>query len=634
MHTRLDNRADIDGMRAYAVLAVLFYHVGYLSFSGGFVGVDVFFVISGFLITRLIRHEINSKQFSFSGFYIRRVRRLFPAMFVTISVTLVVSYFFYAPEDYERLAGSAFYAVLSLSNVFFWFEAGYFDAASETKALLHTWSLSVEEQFYLIWPLSLFLLLRIKANLAVPIIALVVAVVGLIATQLVINIDRSAAFYLLPFRLSEFAVGIVMVWLMDVRTNDERLLDFIAITGLILVAVAIFTLNATTPFPGISSMLPCIGTAMMIYGGQAKRVGILFRNKVAVRIGLISYSLYLVHWPIFVLYSYYIFIPLTWADQLGIVIVSIVLAELMYRFIETPFRKRRDDIRALAPFKFGLVSAFFSLLILVPSINIWLNEGLPNRFKFSTTVTDLAIEEKIENQISARSNNGPGGSIIFLGDSIMRDFHQAFLLSDTSSIYEGFKTKLLSRGGCRPLIRPDSSSQVVVNAGCRKFNAFSYKHIEQVQPELIFIYSRWGGVEKLIPEVKSAIQSSVQHLMATTSAQVVFVDYPPDYSKSVMEAGRLLYRMDMDEFHSTMEMVRNKNVAHDFDNYFKKIAKQNQRVHFLQLRSYLCPDNQCIVYENDQFLIRDQVHLSSWGKLKTAKAIDLAYENNEIGYLN
>ncbi|MCF6274706.1 MAG: acyltransferase, partial [Robiginitomaculum sp.] len=200
-------RPDIDGLRAVAVLAVVFYHFKIPPFSGGFVGVDIFFVISGYLITKLVMGQTKDGTFSFKIFYLRRIRRLFPALFVTLVGTLAAAAILFSPEQMARLGKVSFFALISLSNIVFWREAGYFDTDAATKPLLHTWSLGVEEQFYLVWPALIFLcvLYLKRAHILAVLTALIV--VGLLAAAYVLKKDVDAAFYLTPFRMSEFGIG-------------------------------------------------------------------------------------------------------------------------------------------------------------------------------------------------------------------------------------------------------------------------------------------------------------------------------------------------------------------------------------------------------------------------------------------
>ncbi len=259
-------RADIDGLRALAVLPVVFYHAGFSLFSGGFVGVDVFFVISGYLITSLIYPEITSSTFTYHNFYIRRVRRLFPALFTVVIACFIPAYFWLLPQELEDFGESVASLALFSSNILFWSEAGYFATAAEMKPLLHTWSLAIEEQYYLLFPVFLLGVQRLSPQLLVP------ATAGLFMTSLLlasttVYTHPEAAFYLLPSRTWELLLGSLLAML-AIQISHRWLCEILALAGIAMIAAAVFLYDASTPFPGIAALLPCLGTAMVILAGS------------------------------------------------------------------------------------------------------------------------------------------------------------------------------------------------------------------------------------------------------------------------------------------------------------------------------------------------------------------------------
>lgn len=348
----------VDGLRAIAVLAVVLFHADVLIFKGGFVGVDVFFVISGFLITRLIYAEIErSGTFRFGHFYLRRIKRLLPALLVALLATTVVATFVLSPLHLERFGSSLAAAVLSVSNFFFLAEADYFDSATRLKPLLHTWSLSVEEQFYLVWPLTLLLLLRYMSTRWIPWLLLGAGGVSLYLNFEFANGNNSllsthapwlanylangkgTIFYLLPFRVFEFVIGALTIWFMHAQPRRQLVSDVLLLIGLGLIGYSIFAFHEDILFPAHNALLPCLGTALVIHsGGNSRLVGLL-QNPLMVWIGLISYSLYLVHWPVTVFWRYLMITgEFNMIDQISIVALSIALAYAMYRWVETPAR--------------------------------------------------------------------------------------------------------------------------------------------------------------------------------------------------------------------------------------------------------------------------------------------------------
>jgi len=282
-------RSEIDGIRTIAVLSVILFHFEFKLFSGGFVGVDIFFVISGFLITQNIVVDFYKEKFSLKSFYIKRVRRLFPALFTVLLLTIFIAFFLFSPEHYERLSKSLIYSLFSISNFFFWTESGYFDTSVNFKAFLHTWSLSVEEQYYLLWPIILSTLLLFKKKIFIIIFLVVSLVASLLFSEFYLLKDPNAVFYLMPFRIAEFAIGGLLVFVIDYQSKLKNVYkELLIILGLLLIAFSIFYYDKETSFPGYSVLIPSIGTALLIYAGNSKYLGFLLKNKISIFYGVES----------------------------------------------------------------------------------------------------------------------------------------------------------------------------------------------------------------------------------------------------------------------------------------------------------------------------------------------------------
>ncbi|PIS11401.1 MAG: hypothetical protein COT73_04110 [Bdellovibrio sp. CG10_big_fil_rev_8_21_14_0_10_47_8] len=353
-------RADIDGLRALAVMSVVLYHLDYSWFGGGFVGVDVFFVISGFLITQLVRREILQQKFSFWTFYERRARRLLPALFAILGLTSIGSFWLLSPEHFMRFGGSVLSSLFSVSNIYFWKESGYFDTESVFKPLLHTWSLSVEEQFYFVWPLSLVLLYRLRHR-HVPLGIFILGTASLGLNYFYLN-SPDTIFFLMPFRVFEFAIGAGLVWAIAFRPPQKFWMEAFTLLGLGFILFSVFSYTRKIAFPSSAALMPCVGTALIIYSAQASKLGLFFRNQFMTGLGKISYSLYLVHWPLIVLYKYWKFDDLTNSEKIGLAIASILIAGAMYFLVEQPFRAKTDHyLISRRRFAFLISFAFLSL---------------------------------------------------------------------------------------------------------------------------------------------------------------------------------------------------------------------------------------------------------------------------------
>ncbi len=381
-HTRpRDYRPEIDGLRAVAVMGVLFFHAG-LKCPGGFVGVDVFFVISGYLITSLLLRDLESSRFSLVRFWERRCRRIMPALFVMVLVTLLAGGLLLLPQDYLMLGRSAVFQSLFASNIFFWLDTGYFTAAAAEKPLLHTWSLAVEEQFYLAMPLLLMGAgLGGRRRVCVILAGLFVASLGWCLWRM--DEDRSAAFFLLPSRAWELLVGSLLAAIPATwELGLGRWREFVAWLGLAGILGAYMCYIEETRFPGLAALPPVFGAALFIWSNQRPAgappptlIGRLLTLRPVVFVGLISYSLYLWHWPVLAFVNYWSFAPLAKVGKLAVVLASFLLAVLSWRYVETPFRRNQ-----LVSRRSLLLSAAGGLaLLLLAGLGIDRFDGLPGR---------------------------------------------------------------------------------------------------------------------------------------------------------------------------------------------------------------------------------------------------------------
>lgn len=336
-------RADIDGLRALAILPVVLFHADIPGFGGGYVGVDVFFVISGYLITSIILRELDTGSFSLINFYERRVRRILPALFVTLLATALLASLMLYPREAKDYARSLVAATLFVSSIFFYQKSGYFDLEAERQPLLHTWSLSVEEIFYLIFPLLMLLLWRHCRHQAFGWV-LVIAVLSFSGATLALGADpgSSAAFYLPPFRAWELMIGVLVAlnpWRLPQGPSFANLLSLV---GLSMLAFPIFFYSSNTVFPGMAALLPCGGAALILLAGQRRPsvVGRFLSWRPLVILGLISYSLYLWHWPVFVYGRIWIGAAPGFGQAWLLIGISLILAVLSWRCVERPFRGR------------------------------------------------------------------------------------------------------------------------------------------------------------------------------------------------------------------------------------------------------------------------------------------------------
>jgi peptidoglycan/LPS O-acetylase OafA/YrhL len=367
---RRDYREDIDWLRAIAVLAVVAFHFEAPAVFGGFVGVDIFFVISGYLITGIIQSELHSGAFSFARFYERRVRRLLPALYAMVALTAIPSFHYLLTSERAEFFRSIAAVVTFTSNFFFWFQTGYFDHAAVEKPLLHTWSLAVEEQFYLALPLMLWGLARVaRGRIALPAALGALTLASFALSIWLMNSDRSAnAFFMSPPRAWEFLIGGLVATPGFPVLRQALAQKIVRGIALLLIAIPIFSLRQGPGFPGFNALAPCVGAAMFIWGGigvpTRKRSGYSPLN-IAKFFGQISYSLYLWHWPLFTFARFSkSSLVLDAADKVVLFALTVLISYLSWRFVEQPFRAR-----SLAPTRraaFG-VAGLASVVLLAGS---------------------------------------------------------------------------------------------------------------------------------------------------------------------------------------------------------------------------------------------------------------------------
>ena len=366
----MNYRREIDGLRALAVLPVILFHAGFETFSGGFVGVDVFFVISGYLITSIILYDMEAGTFSLIRFYERRARRILPALYFVIFACIPIAWLWLLPPDMKNFSQSLVAVSVFASNIFFWIESGYFSTAAEYKPLLHTWSLSLEEQYYVLFPLFMLLAWRLGKKWIVGLL-IVMAIVSLTAAQWgSLNIP-SATFFLLPTRGWELLFGTFIAFYYhqkkiisacDVNSNNT-LNQALSLLGISLICVAVFVFDKHTPFPGLYALMPTIGTALIVLFAYPRTfVGRILGNKVFVGIGLISYSAYLWHQPLFAFARHRNIAEPNNLMLVLLVVIAFILAYVSWRFVERPFRNK-SFIGSKLVCMFGIIGSIILIII-------------------------------------------------------------------------------------------------------------------------------------------------------------------------------------------------------------------------------------------------------------------------------
>ena len=626
-------RADVDGLRGIAILAVLLFHYRLPGVTGGFVGVDLFFVISGFLITRNILAEIQAGTWSYGRFYTRRARRLFPALFVTLALSFVAAVWLLPPNDLKWFAETAVHSAVSTSNFLYWLELGYFGPAAERTPLLHTWSLSVEEQFYLIWPALMLLFLatvRGRTRTAgVPWRLLLVlaglSVASVWTAELLLSGDRQAAFYLMPFRFAEFAAGALLVWLPRLPESWRLAEDLLLGLGLALVGLAVVGFDRTTPFPGVVSLVPVAGAVLLIYAGRAPRMGRLLVHPALVWIGLVSYSLYLVHWPLLVFSELALMRPVSGWETALMGGAALGIAWVMWRWVERPFREATRRPRHLSPAAFGLGCAGLTILLLWTSSTVMTGNGWPWRVPEDIRVP-IAGLEAARSAREARSRTGTCHMNMwaaetvdgdFVDDSCLRldparpnylligDSHGADRYTGLSSLYTDVRFLQLTTASCRPLLDSPSAEY-----HCRDRLDYVFREfLPAAAVDGVILSGRWR------PEDLDLLDDTLGYLRGLGLRVIVLgptAEFEPWVPDLVFRHGRREGLEDWVSRFLTSEGLEMEALV--------RALSETAGVEFWSSIEALCPERRCPVLSPEgELLILDYGHQSPAGALVQAR---------------
>jgi peptidoglycan/LPS O-acetylase OafA/YrhL len=535
-------RPDIDGLRAIAVLAVVVFHAGFHGLLGGFIGVDVFFVISGYLIGGQVFREAVAGEFRFSQFYARRVRRILPALYALLAVLFGLGALLLTPLELRELGKEAFAAIFGASNLLFYTAGGYFDPASDHLPLLMSWSLGVEEQFYIVFPIMVLLCLRIRPRLFMPILILG-TLVSFAGSIMLTHLNPKAAFYLLPTRAWELGLGAILA-LSERRasawTAPRAVADVAAIAAVAALAAAMALYRPAYAFPGWYVLVPTIATAILIATPAS-----LFNRKVLswrpfVFIGKISYSWYLWHWPLFFLNR--ILAP----DGKGLppvalLVLSLVPAVASWRWVEQPFRRRVLGENVVLV-RYGVVAA----LIALPALLFFMTDGWPGRFsptvrQMSRTVSEARADPCLAPYGAVSPQDpatclpvSPGPRVLVLGDSHGGAIAPGF---KALAAREGFGFGQIAKSSCPPLwgFAREVSGRTGHLAQCQAFQRAAFAYVERhPEIEVVVLASYWpsdmtltDGKGASVP-LADALSETVARLTAA-KRRVILVDDVPTF---------------------------------------------------------------------------------------------------------
>jgi peptidoglycan/LPS O-acetylase OafA/YrhL len=612
-------RRDIQGLRALAVVIVILFHAQFDWIKGGYIGVDVFFVISGYLITLGL---LQRKKHSFGQFYVRRIRRLFPALMTTITLTLVASFVVMSAVDFAQTAKSVIYATASFSNVGFWFDTGYWDSDAHFKPLLHTWSLSVEEQFYLLWPLMVISLLRLgKTALIITLVILISF--GIIVAELYIGHDSAAVFYLTPFRAYQFAIGALAATFISVtgrnRLFNEGLLnDVVVFLGLVMVLAPAVLYDGSAKYLGALASIPCIGAILLISAGKSNSVGRLINNPVTTHIGALSYSLYLVHWPLFALYNYYIIRKLTLLDQVGLIVTTFILGSALYYLVENKFRKasKTEGKRVFSGAEFSLLMSGFMIVIIVVAAHGWANDKTLVRNIGKTVNIEQLLERTLtteqkyrysllsdrchKNRTSCFKSSTQQDNILILGDSHGIDGYNIM-----QQLYGDANIILGATNGCDAFINADVLYKTEERKKrCRLDNKLLFENVSMFSNLDLIVFNA-NFVTASIPLLKETID----YIRTVSKADIVLFSNSPIYVSPLP----LIIRREKLTLASRNIPEKYLHPAFWDTHTSLKTLAQSERIIFIDKSDYFCPKHVCSLAKGDNPIALtsyDKHHLS------------------------
>jgi peptidoglycan/LPS O-acetylase OafA/YrhL len=620
----MEYRKEIDGLRALAVLAVIFYHAGFGIFSGGFVGVDIFFVISGYLITTIIISDLSNNKFSIVNFYERRIRRILPALFFILFLCIPLSIIFFLPDELRKFSKSVVAVSLYFSNIQFLKESGYFDIAAEMKPLLHTWSLAVEEQFYVFFPLFMVGIWRFQKKV-VFIAVLILSIASLVLSQIAIDYKPDASFFLLPTRIWELSAGSLVALYFFCRPQKSVtgvLPQILSLLGVFLIIYSVFLFNESTPFPGIYALIPVIGTVLVISCAWSDTyVGKFLSYKFFVSIGLISYSAYLWHHPIFVFYRYASLDEINKLTYCFLIVATFIFAYFSWKFVEQPFR-RKNYINRKHVFIFAAVGTLFFVgagLSLQKFSKLNFHEVLPENIVQSFEGSDRKSECFDKSNVHVRDDwtctigdvrKEP--SFLLAGDSHALSMLDVF---DAAATHQEVSGVFVGASGCPPLQGVHALRDDQHDKNCFELNRRILNYVVSSNIKNVYLVGRWtyytdGGYDgrnfsylglskndaKNIDNSRLSFEKGVEmtiHDFSKNNIKVSFVAQVPQQKYNPKQVYRKLYVNDELDFSNIKKYSVKKTEHIKLQSYVLSILGERFNGNIVDFIDLFCKEDKC-----------------------------------------
>ena len=616
-------RKDINFLRSASVLSVLFYHADFRIFNNGYLGVDVFFVISGYLIGSIILDKLSKNLFSFIEFYLKRIRRLLPALYFTIFFSSLIAYAIYSPEDILDFENSAIFSIFFSSNFYFWKNINYFSPEIDTRLLAHTWSLGIEEQFYFLLPLGLYFL--IKIGIKEKLILVITTLVTILSFGLVIQdilLSSSSKFYLLPTRLWELLLGVILALLL--RNYEIKYNKFISYFFLLTLLCCLFVFNMKIQHPGMYTLIPVLATFFYILLNDDRYLKTIIDNRILQTIGASSYSIYLIHFPIFAIERYIGISLLLKINpvfiEIFLILTSIVFGFFIWKYLENYTRNpEKMSNSSLLKLSVGL-TVFFTIFFSTNFLSNSSANSLKNIDiqKTSKELTDIcSVQKNVLLQIEICSDNYSNEKVNYLviGDSVAENIYWGL----KNNLKNNETVSLLSVTGCMPLVTEfEFKSSVYDESKCEKNYRLVKNHIALKNYDLIFIQYDYTRFEYFDNEIKIFEDSKKEFFNEIKDIQnVIILGQPIKWSIPVKNAIFLESKFGYNFSKQT-----------DESEYYDRLMKdevQNKGIVYISHFDYFCNNSICKTSEQKNnikhSLFVDKIHLTKYASSKFGEFI-------------
>lgn len=629
-------RKDLDGLRAVAVILVTFFHYKiHRTFEAGFLGVDIFFVLSGYFITEQIVSEADSSQFSFAKFYLKRCHRLLPAFIFHLFISIALAIAIFPPSELIQFSQTLISALTSTSNFYFWKNSNYFDPASELNPLLHTWSLSVEEQFYLVWPLLLIAIIKVKDFFKISIL-LIIIISSLILSTVAVKTDPNATFYLMPFRVFELAIGALAVFINRGPGLPQKILQFLPATAILLILASLFKLKPESTIDSFNLLIPCIGTLMLIVCKPNNQISNFLSLQPLVYLGKISYSFYLFHWPMYVFYKFYVSRSPNDTEVAILLLLTFILAMFSFYYVETPFRLNKEGKNKFSATS-GAITISLTCLAITALAGFMTYNGMMWRTRLKSSITGSLVQANAQNphlfyggfncvstpchlSVDTNLRSEPRKTIIVIGDS-----HSKALYAGIAKYFPNYEITFYEASGC-PFFSLDyqrSFSDPNYKRICEASRKMAFEKIRETPGSIVILSQNWiinsftNGLETLdfvqnTPDFNNFIAEQITILVKRLKVKKLVVIGNVPSTGSVYSPLSCISK-PFNENTNCLTTEEKKLESRRLINRYLSAKINLPNLVFKDPYEALCSDSKCNNFVNDFPIYSDDNHLSIWG---------------------